>query len=223
MGTGYLVGTGQNPYVPQNLTAVFHHVYFDVRSTIGYPPPWPLVLGLLYRGVLRARATTSSSTTWPSSCPVIAANVGLAYLVGARSCRTSAPTPAASPQGLGLPAPQPVPALLRRRLGPDRRDRRAARPGGARAALPRGAATARPSCWPWPSASSRSPCRCCSAALVYLAGTSLRAGASRYAAVFVGGVLVFYVLPFFVFGWSLAPVLRKLNAHFVDERARCRS
>src|SRR5450759_1421639 len=49
MATGYLVGTGHSPYVPLDLTAVFHHVGFKAISVVGYPPPWPLVTGLVYR------------------------------------------------------------------------------------------------------------------------------------------------------------------------------
>ena len=82
MGTGYLVGTGQNPYVGQDLSAVFHHLGFDALTTVGYPPPWPLALGLLYRVV---HAVTSDLLVYNLAIklPVIAANVGLAYLVGA--------------------------------------------------------------------------------------------------------------------------------------------
>ena len=32
---------------------------------------------------------------------------------------------------------------------------------------------------------------------------------------FLAGVLLFYVAPFFVFGWSRAPFSQRLNAHFV--------
>src|SRR5512143_3871702 len=51
MATGYLVGTGQNPYIPQDLSAVFHNPTFQAITTVGYPPPWPLVLGGIYRVV----------------------------------------------------------------------------------------------------------------------------------------------------------------------------
>jgi len=44
MATGYLVGTGQNPYIPQNLTAVFNNSSFQGMTTVGYLPPWPLIL-----------------------------------------------------------------------------------------------------------------------------------------------------------------------------------
>ena len=48
MATGYLVGTGQNPYVPQNLVSIFHDAIFQEITSIGYPPPWPILLGAIY-------------------------------------------------------------------------------------------------------------------------------------------------------------------------------
>ena len=51
-------------------------------------------------------------------------------------------------------------------------------------------------------------------ALVSVATGSWRK-AARYAAIFLGGVVALYVLPFFVFGWSLDPFFRHLNAHFL--------
>jgi len=82
MGTGYLVGTGQNPYVGQDLSAAFQHIGFGALTTVGYPPPWPLALGLIYRVV---HAVTANLLVYNLAIklPVIAANVGLAYLVGA--------------------------------------------------------------------------------------------------------------------------------------------
>src|SRR5450759_2260170 len=48
MATGYLVGTGQNPYIAQNVSAVFHNSTFQGITTVGYPPPWSMLLGLIY-------------------------------------------------------------------------------------------------------------------------------------------------------------------------------
>ena len=39
MATGYLVGTGQNPYIAQDLSAIFHNSTFQGITTFGYPPP----------------------------------------------------------------------------------------------------------------------------------------------------------------------------------------
>ena len=68
MTTGYLVATGRGPYSPLDLGAVFHHVGFGQLTTIGYPPPWPLVTGLAVPHDVRAAARTSTCTTWRSSC-----------------------------------------------------------------------------------------------------------------------------------------------------------
>lgn len=48
MATGYLVATGQDPYIAQNLTAVFNNPAFQGMTSVGYPPPWPLILGGIY-------------------------------------------------------------------------------------------------------------------------------------------------------------------------------
>jgi hypothetical protein len=82
MAAGYLVGTGQSPYVAQDLTAVFHHVGFDLRSTIGYPPPWPLLAGVISR-VTRAVSSDLIVFNLALKVPVIVATCGLAYLAGA--------------------------------------------------------------------------------------------------------------------------------------------
>jgi len=82
MATGYLVGTGHSPYVPLDLTAVFHHVGFKSISVIGYPPPWPLLLGLIYRGTY-ALGHDLIVYNLAIKLPVIGANIGLAYLVAA--------------------------------------------------------------------------------------------------------------------------------------------
>jgi hypothetical protein len=80
MATGYLVGTGRGAYSPLALGAVFHHPGFDQLTTSGYPPPWPLVTGLVYRATY---ALVASLTVYDLALklPVIAATVGLAYVV----------------------------------------------------------------------------------------------------------------------------------------------
>ena len=80
MATGYLVGTGQNPYVPQNLTAVFNNSFFQGMTTIGYPPPWSLILGLLYR-ISYALVPNLLVYNLAIKIPIILANICLAYLV----------------------------------------------------------------------------------------------------------------------------------------------
>ncbi len=81
MATGYLVATGQNPYVPQNLVSIFNNPVFQDITSIGYPPPWPILLGLIY---------LVSFKIFPNllvynlaiKIPIIAANITLVFLVG---------------------------------------------------------------------------------------------------------------------------------------------
>ncbi|HSB64966.1 MAG TPA: hypothetical protein VLD65_00215 [Anaerolineales bacterium] len=82
MATGYLVATGQNPYLAQDLTHVFNLPSFQGMTSIGYPPPWPLLLGGLY---LISYATTHNLLVYNLAIklPIIAANLCLAYLVRA--------------------------------------------------------------------------------------------------------------------------------------------
>jgi len=80
MATGYLVGNGENPYVAQNLTGVFHNGSFQGMTSVGYPPPWPLLLGLIYRSAY-ALLPNLLVYNLAIKLPVIAANVCLAYLV----------------------------------------------------------------------------------------------------------------------------------------------
>jgi len=79
MATGYLVSTGQNPYVAQDLTSVFHSASFRGFTSIGYPPPWALLLGVIYRCVY-AVFPNFLAYNLAIKLPIIAANVGLAYL-----------------------------------------------------------------------------------------------------------------------------------------------
>jgi Gpi18-like mannosyltransferase len=80
MATGYLVATGQNPYAAQDLSAVFHNSFFQGITSIGYPPPWPYLLGIIYRIVY---ATTQNYLLYNLAIkiPIIAANLCLAYVV----------------------------------------------------------------------------------------------------------------------------------------------
>jgi hypothetical protein len=80
MATGYLVGTGQNPYVPQDLSAVFHNNTFQGITTFGYPPPWSLVLGLIYLCTYQI-VPSFLFYNLAIKLPIIAANICLAYLV----------------------------------------------------------------------------------------------------------------------------------------------
>ena len=52
------------------------------------------------------------------------------------------------------------------------------------------------------------------AALIHMARRS-RLAALRYGLLWLGGIAVFYVLPFFALGWSRAPLEENLNRHFI--------
>lgn len=80
MATGYMVANGYDPYILPNLSAVFHNPAFQGMSSIGYPPPWPLILGLIY---LLSYAWMHNFLVYNLAIklPIIAANICLAYLV----------------------------------------------------------------------------------------------------------------------------------------------
>lgn len=82
MATGYLVSNAENPYISQDLTGVFKNNSFQSLTSIGYLPPWPLLLGLIYRSV---NSFTSDLLVYNLAIklPIIAANIYLAYLVRA--------------------------------------------------------------------------------------------------------------------------------------------
>jgi Gpi18-like mannosyltransferase len=80
MATGYLVGTGQNPYIAQDLSAVFHNSTFQGITTLGYPPPWALVLGLIYLCTYKL-IPNFLLYNLAIKLPIIAANICLAYTV----------------------------------------------------------------------------------------------------------------------------------------------
>lgn len=80
MSTGYLVGNGQDPYIARDLSTVFHNATFQGITTFGYPPPWALVLGLIYR-ISYQVIPNFLLYNLAIKIPLIAANIGLAYLV----------------------------------------------------------------------------------------------------------------------------------------------
>jgi hypothetical protein len=80
MATGYLVSSGENPYIAQDLSGVFQNSEFQGMTSVGYPPPWPLLLGILFR-IGYAWIPNLFAYNLVIKLPVIAATVGLAYLV----------------------------------------------------------------------------------------------------------------------------------------------
>ena len=210
MTAGYLVGTGHSPYVARDLTAVFHHAGFLSISVVGYPPPWPLVAGALYRATY---GLTHDLILYNLALklPVILANVALAYLVAAVLQNLGAPRDAARKTWLLLLF---NPFLLYVGAAWGQIDAIAtvltlaalvllvARRLTLSALVLALAVCFKPIAGP-----------VVLVALVYLAGRSPRR-ALRYAAVLVAGALVFYAGPFLALGWDTSP-LRQLNAHFI--------
>jgi hypothetical protein len=80
MATGYLVAAGQNPYIPQNLSSIFHNNTFQGMTSVGYPPPWPLVTGAIYLATFNLIPNLLVYNL-ALKIPIIAANIFLAYLV----------------------------------------------------------------------------------------------------------------------------------------------
>jgi hypothetical protein len=211
MGTGYLVGSGQNPYVGQDLSAVFHHLGFRTLTTVGYPPPWPLALGLIYRVV---HVATSNILVYNLAIklPVIAANLGLAYLVGAVLKNLGA-DPATTRRAWVFLLLNPL--LLYFGAAWGQIDALVALGSlGALVLLTREHRDGSAGLLALSIAVKPTALPILPAALVYLAVRS-PGQAMRYAAGFAGGVLVFAVLPFAVFAWDPATVVRHFNAHFV--------
>lgn len=209
LATGYLVATGHTPYVSMDLTAVFHHVGFKAVSVIGYPPPWPLLLGAIYRGSY-ALGHNLLVYNFATKLPVIAATVALAYLV------------AAIVQNLGGDAATARRAWIAILLNPFLLYVAAAwgqiDPIAALLAL---AALALVATRPTLSAVVLALAVCFKpiaapvliVALVYLV-TRSRWGTVRYAVVFLAAGFAFYVGPFLLLGWSAAP-LRQVNSQFL--------
>jgi hypothetical protein len=81
MATGYLVGSGLNPYTPHQLVNVFPNPLLGgTIPAIGYPPPWSFVLGLVYRLSFKI-VPDLFLYNFATKIPVIIGNIGLAYLV----------------------------------------------------------------------------------------------------------------------------------------------
>ncbi|MCL5995548.1 MAG: glycosyltransferase 87 family protein, partial [Chloroflexi bacterium] len=210
MATGYLVGSGQNPYVAQDLTAVFNNSSFQGMTAVGYPPPWPIVLGFLYRSVYSVIPNLLVYNL-AIKLPVIAANIGLAYLVAnilknlgsdAATCRRAWVVMLLNPLLLYFASAwgqiDPIVALLAlASLVLLHKEK-----SGLSAVLLALALSFKPT-----------PLPLLAVALVYLMGTSVWQ-AIRYSALFLGGVLLFCVAPFIILGWSPGPILRSWNAHF---------
>ena len=226
MATGYLVATGQNPYIPQDLTAVFSNPYFQGMTSVGYPPPWPLLLGLIYR---------SSFTLLPNlafynlalKIPIIAANGCLAYLaakilrdLGAEAavCRRAWVFLLFNPLLLYISAAwgqfDSVVALLALLSLVSLYNGKA----GTSAILLALAAALKPTALPLLIVAFvylAGPFKTFIARSAYSHGKNVAfSSAIRYLGVFATSALLLCIAPFFIFRWSADPILRGWNAHF---------
>jgi hypothetical protein len=77
--TGYLVSAGLNPYLP-HLVTVFAPRLVGINPVIGDPPLWPLLLGVIYRLSYNV-VPNIFLYNFAIKVPVIAANIGLAFIV----------------------------------------------------------------------------------------------------------------------------------------------
>jgi len=90
LDAGYLVSAGLNPY-KSHLITVFtsNSALMGPNPIIGYPPLWPLLLGLIYR--LTFNITPNLLLyNFATKIPIIATNIGLAYVTAAVLRRTGA-------------------------------------------------------------------------------------------------------------------------------------
>jgi len=210
LATGYLVGSGQNPYIAQDLTAVFQDSSFQGLTSIGYPPPWALVLGALYRAVY-AWVPNLMLYNLFIKIPTIAAIIGLAYLVAILLRRFGVNEdkirnawafmlfcPFILYFGPAWGQFDAIVALLAL-ISIVHLDKGNLRGSALILAL---AIAFKPIAMPvFP------------VAIIYLLGKSSRY-AVHYALWFAGSLLLFCTLPFFLFGWNPTPILRGWNAHF---------
>ncbi len=210
MATGYLAATGQNPYLARDLSAVFHNPDFQSFTTIGYPPPWALILGLAYR-LAAAVSTNLLFYNLVLKIPILAANLGLAWLTVRILKRLGAGEPVTAKARNFLLF---NPFLIYFAVAWGQFDSIVAffsllaillldeeKPGRAGIILAL-AVSLKPTAFPL--------------LLVFLfrlAGKSWPA-AVRFSAAFATGILAFCILPFPVFGWDPAPILRDWNYHF---------
>jgi hypothetical protein len=81
MATGYLVSSGLNPYSPFSFAGIFSHpLITGMIPSIGYPPPWPIILGVIYRLSFNI-IPNLYLYNFAIKIPIIIGNIGLAYIV----------------------------------------------------------------------------------------------------------------------------------------------
>lgn len=211
MATGYLIGIGQNPYIPRDLSSIFQNPAFIHITTVGYPPPWPLLLGLIYR-IVHSITSNFLAYNLAIKIPIIAANIGLAYLAAAFIRRLGAGalkarkawvlmllnpfllySSAAWGQFDSIVAVLSLAAIILLDKGKVK----------ISAILLALAISFKPTAFPL-----------ILVAYFYLKGKSIRQTISYYIVLFIS-VLLFCVVPFFIFKWDPSPILQNWNAHLV--------
>lgn len=211
MAAGHQVAAGQNPYLPQDLSLVFDNPAFAGITTVGYPPPWPLMLGAIYS---LAFAGSQQLLIYNAAIklPLILANIALAYLVAACLRRLGADAARARAAWMFILL---NPFLIYASAAWGQFDSIVALLGlaslllldagrtGTSAALLALAIAFKPTAMPL-------------ALLALFHYPSRQAGRRwHYFAILLLSILVFAVLPFFVLGWDPSPILENWNAHFV--------
>jgi hypothetical protein len=210
LATGYLVGTGQNPYLAQDLSRVFNSDYFRSLTTIGYPPPWPLFLGCAYRCTY-ALVPNLLVYNLATKLPIIAANVGLSFLTYEILYKLHAGATVARKAGVFLLF---NPFLLYTSAAWGQFDSIVAlfslwslyllsgKKEGWAAALLALAISLKPIALPlvpvvfaW-----------------FIGRSTIRA--LRFAAIFCAAMVLFCIVPFLVFQWDPSVILRHWNVHF---------
>lgn len=210
MATGYLVGTGQNPYIAQDLSSVFHNSSFQGITTLGYFPPWAIVLGLIYLATYHFIPDLLFYNL-AIKLPVIAANICLVYLVVSILHRMGVQEKivrkawiillfnpflllmsSAWGQFDSIVALLSLLALLQISEG---------KLVGS-AILLALSISLKPTSLP-----------VLPVVLIYLAGKSMKR-ALYYFGVFSAGILLFCAAPFALFGWNPAPIIQHWDFHF---------
>jgi hypothetical protein len=210
MATGYLVGTGQNPYLAQDLTSVFHSPGFQGITSFGYPPPWALLTGLIYWFTYRL-VPNFLLYNFALKLPIIAANIGLAYCSAGLLKQLGASAETSRRARIFLLF---NPFLLLTSTAWGQFD-----PLVALLSLvclywlSRGKVTGSALLLALAVSLKPTPLALVLVAWIFLAGRPLR-DAVRFAAVFAGGLILFCILPFPLFGWDPTPILQHWNAHF---------
>ena len=211
LATGVLVATGRDPYLQVDLSALFHNPSFHGITTVGYPPPWPLILGVLYR-IAGAALPDLRFYTLAIKLPVIAANLGLAFLVRGQLERLGAGPAAARRAWLFLLF---NPFLLFATAAWGQFDSLVALLAlAALACLAAEKCLLSAALLALAVAFKPTAMSLLLVGLLYLKGRPARQVLGWYGMV-LAGLLLFCVVPFWLFRWDPSPILQNWNAHFM--------